>query len=166
MRRLAGLKYFCYLLLIIGSVWLRNFAEALFKRQANITFTFSPQLYAAVGLTTIIIGVAIGLEAFVKEMQKKGSWRVNLPKLFIVIPSLVISLYHPITMLNIKPINQIFLSVYLSASNGDTFISIFQIILGYSLITLMYKEEVCNSGNAGSETVSKVELKSSCEIEE
>jgi hypothetical protein len=87
----------------------------------------------------LVIGMFLGIDHFIAEIKKSGSWKINLPKIVLVgLPSLFFSLtYH------FAYINNSFVQIRLErlVSLGKNFIPIFQIVLGYALITCLYKNK-------------------------
>lgn len=76
----------------------------------------------------------LGLEHFIVERKRAGTWKINLPKLVIVgLPSVIFSLTYHIALLDIATLSY--------ATLGTNFIPVFQIVLGYVLITCVYKVE-------------------------
>jgi hypothetical protein len=90
-----------------------------------------------------LVGVIIGLESFINVTKKEGRWKVNLPKIvFVILPSLVVSLFYIIAMISNSFVNTVLLPVYNFFGSNDSFTTMFQLILGYSLITVMYKDAI------------------------
>lgn len=143
MKARSWLKYLGYLLLFIGVIWLKSVAESVFQMDYSTTYKFNHLLYAVIILTTVIAGALLGLESLLKELKKEGRWRVNLPKIILlIIPSLICSLFYIIAMIDNNITGIILYPIYNFFGMSDSFVTIFQITLGYSLITFMYKETV------------------------
>ena len=89
------------------------------------------------------IGAILGLENLLLQAKKEGTWKINFYKIVIWgVPSLYFSLTYCIYYCNIDFIRS-FLSypaAYLLAKNANIFIGMFQVILGYSIISSFYKE--------------------------
>lgn len=90
----------------------------------------------------IVLGLLLGLERLVAEMRKEGKWGINLPKIiFLGIPSLYFSIgtfiyyYCPIVFV------QVTLCYPLRFFLQGNFISVFQMILGYTICTSFIKIE-------------------------
>jgi len=80
----------------------------------------------------LVIGLFLGLDHFIVEYKKPGTWKINLPELVIVgLPSLFFSLTYHVALINIVQLSY--------ATLGTNFIPVFQIVLGYVLITCLYK---------------------------
>lgn len=145
MKAKVWIKYFVYLLLIIGAIKLKGFIEIIFQNQYNKTYQFNHLLYAVIILATVLVGVIIGLDSFLRETEKEGIWKVNLPKIiFVILPSLIVSLFYIIAMISNNFVNLVLMPVYKFFGSNDSFTTMFQLILGYSLITVMYKESIKN----------------------
>lgn len=143
MKALSWLKYFVYLLLIILVVWVNGAATAAFQADYSTTNRINYLLYSIVIMLPVLVGAVIGVEALVNEMSRAGKWKLNLVKLIlIIIPSLYISTFYFIAMIPNETIYKIFIApVYKFFGNNTTFVVVFQIVLGYSLITLFNKSE-------------------------
>lgn len=88
------------------------------------------------------IGLILGLEHLFTEIEKEGKWKINLPRIILIgIPSLYFSLSMFIYYTNNQIIDY---PIYVLLKGNSSFISVFQLILGYSFITSFYKgkEEV------------------------
>ena len=89
----------------------------------------------------VILGLIIGLELFIQEAQKSGKWRIDIAKLIILgIPSLYFSLgiylYFGLGRL-LPSILTYPIAILISSNTG--ILPVFQMILGYSIITSFYK---------------------------
>ncbi|OAA90026.1 hypothetical protein [Clostridium ljungdahlii] len=141
MKIKTWLKYFVYAFIIIAFMYLAGYASIYLKKLQE---AFRTNIYQY-GLITFIlyavIGFLIGLEYFLNEKDKNGTWKVNLPKLILIgLPSLYFSsyvfiFYCPVSFIRnvlIQPI-EFFLRV------NTNLISIFQLLFGYVVITSLYK---------------------------
>ncbi|GMQ61253.1 hypothetical protein [Vallitalea maricola] len=81
----------------------------------------------------ILFGISIGLISFFKEINTCGKWKKDTNKLIIIgLPSLIISLLPLLVYIGIIP--------YYFAVNNMLFISkLFQILLGYTIISSFHK---------------------------
>ncbi len=140
MRKKLWLKYFIYIFVLSGLIFLKEYviSKLNFKFSASWGADVSYNLLITLPLIfNLFIGVSLGIEHFIIEFKKSGSWKINLPKFFIVgIPSLFFSFTHHYTS-----INNLFAQTKLLkyTSLGTNFVPIFQIVLGYVLITCFYK---------------------------
>ena len=85
-----------------------------------------------------LVGMIFGLEKIFGEMNKIGSWKVNLPRLIVVgLPSFLVGTYI------ILFINYIFIPQFLNLNfvNFALFINFMQMLFGYILVTSFYKVE-------------------------
>lgn len=89
MKDKSWIKYLIYGLLIFGLIYLNGYVEKQQTIYQKETFNLSVAYYAISMIIKIGIGSILGLEYIINEMRKEGTWKVNLPKvLLIVIPSL------------------------------------------------------------------------------
>ncbi len=81
------------------------------------------------------IGLFLGFEYLILEYRKEGVWKVNLPKLILmVIPSLCISISWVLYYYGNNP-------AFLLIKNSFGFVHIAPVVFGFSLITCFYKVE-------------------------
>lgn len=139
----SWLKYLIYVLLIFTLLCI----DAYVTRQQVIdratTFQFSYLYFLTTMVIRICIGFSLGLEYINKEMKKEGKWEVNFPKVILLaIPSL----YFSIAILLFNTFHNEFLQKVLYKPSwyfiklGYDFTFIFQILLGFFLITSFYKQ--------------------------
>ncbi|MEW9097118.1 MAG: hypothetical protein AB2417_18730 [Clostridiaceae bacterium] len=133
--------YIAYSILIIVFVFLCNhIVQKLILQHRDI---FYMNQYLIMGLSLIInccFGAILGLEHLIKEIKKEGIWKLNIPKaIFIGIPTLYFSLTLFIYYSNIScfPFNLRPLEIL--ATSRSNLINLFQILLGYTVITSFYK---------------------------
>ena len=137
MNRKIWLKYFVYIVLIFSLLYLKNFIDVKFKYN-NLRYLYTAYLLMANYVINLFIGLILGLDNFIAEIKKEGSWKINLPKLLIIaIPSL----YFSVSVMIYYMTDTIFsVPAGMLIKNGNTsFMNIFQLILGYSIITSFYK---------------------------
>lgn len=141
MNKKSWLKFFIYILLIFIVLNLGNYickAASLDEHNPfalNITFIL---IYGS-------IGFILGFEHFLCELKKDGIWKINIPKLILLgIPSLYFSIIVFIYLNNTLSMAMPFLSSPIGevARSKIDIISIFQLILGYTIITSFYKINV------------------------
>jgi|GEM_PF-764928 hypothetical protein len=142
MKALSWLKYFVYFLLVVLFIWVKGPLETLFQNNSASKVNYF--LYSLVVLYPIVFGVIFGLEAFINERARIGKWKLNLPKLIlIIIPSLYVSALYFIALIPNQKVSDIFIAPMLKLfGTSGYFITIFQILLGYSLMTLFFKSTV------------------------
>lgn len=92
----------------------------------------------------VILGLLLGLDHFIQEMGKVGKWRINMAKLVLLgIPSLYFSfgyfIYFRIGKL--LPHALTYPIVNLINNSRPSKLPVFQIILGYCIITVFVKNE-------------------------
>lgn len=135
-------KYFIYIVLIIVVVFLGQHVIESVKKYAEATFDIN--LYFQNALMIIFyggIGLLLGLEHLVYEMKKEGKWKINFPKLVLMgIPSLYFSLAFFLYYSNNQFVQNILsYPITLLLNTSTSFLSVFQLIFGYSIITSFYK---------------------------
>jgi hypothetical protein len=134
MRKKLWLKYSIYILLLIVIIFLKEYVTG------KLTFSYK-RTWGAGGsyillitvplIFNLVIGLFLGLEHFIVEIKKAGTWKINLPKLILVgLPSLFFSLTYHVAL---------YVQSLSYATLGTNFIPVFQIVLGYVVITCLYK---------------------------
>jgi hypothetical protein len=144
----SWLKYFVYTTVLILLIILKEYVEKLFL--ASYYRYEDPAFFYYAGISLLLgvgIGLLLGLEHFIREHGKEGTWKINLPKLILVgLPSLLFSISNILFFSNNQFVREIiaypFLSLFRHSLN---YISIFRIILGYVIITSCSKCSVKNS---------------------
>ncbi len=138
MKIKSWLKYFIYILLILIMVFWGQHVLAVIRENAKRNFN-ACYPYIITTIFYVGIGLLLGLEHLISEIKKEGVWKLNLPKIILmVVPSLYFSFgifiyYNNLTVLSFP--------IGILMKNGTNFISIFQLILGYSIITSFYKAD-------------------------
>ena len=140
MRRRLWLKYFIYIILLCLLIFLKEYVldriEYIFYRNwggggSYLLLVLLPFIF------NLVIGLLLGFEYFINERRKVGSWKITLPKLILLgLPSLFFSLTHLIALINNTFIQD---KLLIFSRLGTNFIPVFQIILGYTAITCLYK---------------------------
>lgn len=88
----------------------------------------------------IVFGLLLGLEMFLLEMIKDGKWMINLPRLILLgAPSLYFSSVILILSCPIALIRRTISYPILYFLKYEDILSIFQVILGYIIITSFIK---------------------------
>lgn len=139
----SWLKYLIYIILIFTLLYLDAYLSKQQVIDRATTFQFSYLYFLTTMVIRICIGFSLGLEYINREMKKEGKWKVNLPKvIFMAIPSL----YFSIVSLLFNTFHNEFLQKVLYKPSwyfiklGYDFTFIFQILLGFFLITSFYKQ--------------------------
>jgi hypothetical protein len=140
-------KYFIYITLLILLILLREYVEKLFS--ASYYRYEDPAFFYYAGISLLLgvgIGLFLGLEHYIRELGKEGKWKINLPKLILVgLPSLYFSISNILFFSNNQFVREIIAYPLLSLFRHSlNYISIFQIILGYVIITSCSK---CSGNN-------------------
>jgi hypothetical protein len=131
-------RYIVYMCLILVMVFWGQHIFGEYKQSVQESYNFRPYYF---NILMIIfyggIGLLLGLEHLIFEFKKKGSWKVNLPKIVLMsIPSLYFSLAMFIYYNNIPVLS---FPIGVLIEDGTAFINAFQIIMGHSFITSFYK---------------------------
>jgi len=134
-KKQSWLWYFIYavvfLCYIIFSSKLLVYLQSLTARTFKLYTSWSIVIF-------VVLGLLLGLEKLLSETRKEGKWKVNLPKiLFLGIPSLYfsMSLFFYISHIDFFD----YLIPMCIQSNISSFMPIFQVILGFTLITSFVK---------------------------
>ena len=139
MKKINWLWYFIYALALACYIIFSSNILTLVNKQNDMTFNGLPLMIWST-IIFIVLGLLLGLESFLLEMGKEGEWKINLPKVvFLGLPSLYFSMATFIYYYSpdfIKPLS--FPSLFFIV-NKTNFISIFKIILGYTIITSFVK---------------------------
>ncbi|HSQ33732.1 MAG TPA: hypothetical protein VLM81_02410 [Peptostreptococcaceae bacterium] len=136
------LSYFRYMLVFVCYSFFSNKILMYWDKQMGMTYSPFPSMLWSM-IIFIILGLLLGLETFLLETKKEGNWRVNLPKIILLgVPTLYFSLGIFIMYLPLSFIQQTLsypLQFFLEGSTH--FLSIFQVIFGYIIITSFAKVE-------------------------
>ena len=138
----SWVKYLIYSVLIFSFALIGQniIYHAISKSQATLRYCKSTDF-----LIKIVfyggIGVLFGLENLVREIKKKGDWKINFPKLALLgIPLLYFSFYNFIYFSNIPFISEHMNYNWLIFNkNYTSYLPIFQAMLGYVVVTSFYK---------------------------
>ncbi len=144
MRKKSCFKYLIIITLIIFVVFLGDYVSDRIK-EFQMTLSFFLYQLLEIGIY-VIIGLLLGIDHLIQEFKKVGACRINFIKLALLgIPSLYFSLgvliyfgigrYLPNIL--IHPIG-------LLINNSANYLHVFQLILGYSIITSFHKKNVVN----------------------
>ena len=137
------LKNAMIILFILFTVYIGHYI--LTDAQETLVKTYTINVYSSFFINFVfyfIIGMLIGLDRFLEEKKKVGTWAIKISKLVLIgLPALYFSMglfitYNPTlhdTLLT-YPIKT------LINSQGEDFISIFKVLLGHTLITSFYKK--------------------------
>lgn len=142
MKGKSWLKYLLVILSIIIMVfWGHHIFEGI-RRSTIETFNFNPYVQNIVGMFFYgTIGLLLGLEHLIEETKKEGKWVLNIPKIVLIgVPALYFSLAIFIFYNNLFLNNIWSFPIRILLTNGNSnFIIVFQVILGYTIITSFIK---------------------------
>lgn len=136
MRKKTLLKYCIFILLFTLILFIKEYTieklDYMYMRAFGTAFSYIC-LITILFVLNIIIGLLFGLDRLTAERKKSGKWKIDIPRIIILgLPSLFFSLSYYIALLNIE--------IFTLILYGTDYIPIFQILLGYVLITCLYKD--------------------------
>jgi len=142
------LKYLIYIMLLSLMVFGGRYALILYQNNMqNLAWGLSGVYIFNILMLVIFgaIGAALGFENLLIEAKKEGRWKINFYKIVIIgVPSLYFSLTYSIHYCSIGFIRNLlsYPATYLLTPNTNIFIGIFQVILGYSIISSFHKSNL------------------------
>lgn len=148
MKMKMCLKYLIYIFLLSFVIFGGRYILVLYQNNfQNLAWGISGVYMFNIVMLVIfgIIGAVLGIENLIIETKKEGTWKINFYKILILgVPSLYFSLTYIISYCSINFINSVlsYPASYLLDKNTNIFIGIFQVILGYSIITSFYKKKI------------------------
>lgn len=143
MKKKDWIKYLIYILLIFGLLYLDSYVlrQGTIYQKENYDVGFT---YLAISMIIKIgIGLILGLEYIINERKKEGFWKINVPKIILmVVPALYFSIsYFAMYQFIENPIYEILTyPMFIFVQNDSSFIFVSQLILGYLFITSFYKQ--------------------------
>lgn len=145
MKLKQWVKYLVYIAVIYFALVLRAHLAFLLRQYVEQTYRYDKDfLYLPlITLITMFIGALLGLDYILAHRKKAGKWHVNWPKLILLgVPSLALSLFSFAfsTPFFTNFINALF-PLYGWLLYDGSFVVVFQLILGYAIMTSFYKKE-------------------------
>lgn len=145
MKNKSWFKYLIYILLFIGLIYLDGYVvkqQTIYQsKQFELNFSY----FIMSMIIKICIGSFLGLEYIIKEMRREGAWKINFPKLILmVLPSLYFSICYIFIYVynsNLFIHRILFYPSFIFMKFSSGFIYIFQLMLGYFLVTSFYKQD-------------------------
>lgn len=143
MKKNNWLWYFRYLVLIICYMVIGYNILTFMDNQRQMTYNSIPFMIVST-LVFTIMGFLLGVEKFLIEMKKEGPWKINLPRIILLgIPALYFSLSLFMYYCPIDFVRQILVyPVEFFLKSKINFIPMFQLILGYIVITSFIKVNI------------------------
>lgn len=140
MRKKSWFIYVIIIILFCILIFIKEYAIRFLALASKSTFGANNLLLITVSfIFNVVIGLNLGIEYFLEERKKVGTWEINLCKLILMgFPSLFFSLTLYLERINSQFVHNKLLQF---ASYGINFIPVFQIIFGYVLITSLYKKQ-------------------------
>jgi hypothetical protein len=140
MGKKSWLKHIIYILLLSTLIFLKEYVtgklEFIYKRSwgADVSYLL---VITMPFIFNLFIGFFLGIDHFLRESKKTGTWKINIPKILIIgLPSLFFSLTYLFGGINNQFVQNQLLRY---ATLGTNFIPVFQIVLGYVFITSLNK---------------------------
>ena len=142
MKQKQWLKYLFYMVIILIIVLLRVYITKLTKGYYSETYQMNFYLLTIMVLINVTLGLLLGLEHLIKEIKTEGTWKINLPKLILLgIPSLYCSIANFSIYSPSKFLMYVFTKPLWKILTYDVnVLSLFQLILGYIVVTSFYKD--------------------------
>lgn len=143
MKIKSWLKYLAYIVIIFVLMYLKAYITSLLIEEEQRTFKIFPYHFLIPLIFNAAIGVVLGLDHFFKELKTNETWKINLPQLvFMGLPSLYFSISIILAFSSDELSRSIlfFPARILIFRDNATFITIFQLILGYAIISCFYKQ--------------------------
>lgn len=140
----SWVRHFIYLILLVISISLLVYIGKLSSYYFNIEFRPNYLYFILSFLISICIGFLLGMEQFLKEFRKNGRWQIRLPKLILItLPAFYLSLTNLLVLSNNYFLSKIIGTplIYMFQTGAGAYVHLFQIILGFTLITSFYKNE-------------------------
>ena len=132
------------LCIIILLIIVRNKIYLDYIMIRRLEFRIEISLLIPLIITTISIGLFLGLRHYLQERQKTGRWYINYFQLFVLgIPTLYISFIELILRIDVPNLYNLSLSITRVLDN--TSFALFQVLYGYLLITSFSKTTNTNS---------------------
>lgn len=134
--------YMLYLLSFLFIIFLVAYMQNVifnYKKQ-NLDYNISYFIISII--LGIVIGSLLGMEKFIIELRKTGSWKINYPKIIILgLPMLFFSFVLIFYFKSLLPysINILVINLY---GNSIFLYLIFSITLGYTIISSFYKVDI------------------------
>lgn len=137
LKKISWLKYFIYITLILITAFIEQNVLINIKNTTLITFKTHPYFENIIIIIfNVVIGVLLGIDHLFYQVKQTGSWTFNLPKAIIMgLPSLYFSFGIFILTLNSK----LAYPIQLLLKSNSYLIYIFQLMIGYLMITSFYK---------------------------
>ncbi|MDP4177888.1 MAG: hypothetical protein Q8900_06035 [Bacillota bacterium] len=135
--------YFTYIVLLLIFIFYSNHFLMNIKHDYS-KLSFYLEIFSPIVLN-ILLGIFIGILRLYEEFQKKGKWSINFIKIiFVTLPCLyciinLLAFDFGIKILKFLECESLFFSLTLHHFALDSI----NILLGYSIITSLYKRE-CN----------------------
>ncbi|NLY44446.1 MAG: hypothetical protein GX053_00395 [Tissierella sp.] len=141
MKNRPWIKYLLYLILLLVLIYLDAYVgrqQALYQHH---TFNMGLGYHLIFMFIRIAIGLLLGLDYITNEMTKEGKWKINVPKMTLMV---LASLYFSFVLYLYLIPNEFLMNVLMKPAfilfQGQFKItSIFPILLGYFFITSFQK---------------------------
>jgi len=143
MRVQQWVKYLILISLLFVIVFSgQNILESM-RKNVEVTYNYNFYFQSIVMFVFyVVIGLVLGLDHLILEIRKEGVWTINTPKIVLMgIPALYFSLGIFLFSSSNTFINSVLgYPISMLFKTGTNFVPIFQLILGYSIVTAVYKK--------------------------
>lgn len=139
MKSKSLVKYLIYALFILCLIFLDGYIarqQAMYQKE---TFNSSVAYSVISMVIKMSIGLILGLEYIINENKKEGNWKINLPKLILLV---IPFLYFSIAYFFYDSNQALTYPMFLFMKNSFGFVYISQLILGFFIITSFYKNKI------------------------
>ncbi|EQF26276.1 putative membrane protein [Clostridioides difficile CD160] len=136
-----ALRYFLFLIILLLMYFLAVKLNFDYYQQIHTSFTQDFKKFVFINLISSGgIGLLLGVELFINEYKKSGNWYLDIPRLVIIcIPSFFLALMP--MLIFIFPVGNIpIIGSFIMLDRIPLNITIFNILLGYFLITSFRKK--------------------------
>lgn len=140
MKAKSWLKYLIFMIVLFLLIALWDYVGVITKKYFIDRFQMNYTYVVFQVIIGVCIGAYLGIENFISERRKKGTWKIKLPKLILIgLPSLYFAVSNIMVYGNNTILHMIAQPLLSLLVNGSGYITVFQLILGYTVITSFYK---------------------------
>jgi hypothetical protein len=134
-------KYVLYLIGILITVYAIAAMENYIVSYRNSDFKYNVFYIVVSIVLAAAVGVILGMEGFIKETRKSGSWKISWDRLIMMcVPAALFSTYLVLFSKNLLSEFIVQNFVLILAKNSIFTYLIFAIILGHEMIGSFYKD--------------------------
>lgn len=135
MNKIRLVNQIVYLLILVSVIFIGKILADTIKFSTMSNFLFQFILF-------ITFGGLLGVDAIKNERMKLGRWRFNVYRSIVLgIPSLFFSLFMFLFYSNVRLLSLLILPFEQLINSNISFIMLFQILLGYVVVTCFEKND-------------------------